>query len=176
MSFTVEVEVTFGPFSPSLISLQGRVRTVIWVTVISPPKYWEVLREPVPVLGQQVPLDAVHEVFKPGHHRTSLVCRLGGDHLVPQILKIKMRKPFERFYGRNHPPGSILHLTRWALGEGVTWTTGSCSPRTWWYLARFVTFAGGSPVSFWPRPPASRYLRSWDCSIETSCLQNYRKL
>ena len=92
MSFTDEAEVTLGPFSPSLISLQTQIIIIIIVIVIivihhSPSEYRQVLCEPVPVLGQQVPLDAVHEVLEPRHHGAPLVGRLRGDNLVSQILK-----------------------------------------------------------------------------------------
>ena len=49
---------------------------------------------PVSVLGEQVPLDAVHEVLEPAHHGGSLVHRLATDNLVSQVLDIKNFRVF----------------------------------------------------------------------------------
>ena len=88
MSFTDELELTLGPFSPSLISLKLETSTPqTSSTNHSPSEHRQVLGEPVPVLGQQVPLDPVHEVLEPGHHGGPLVPGLGGDDLVSEVLK-----------------------------------------------------------------------------------------
>ena len=42
---------------------------------------------PVSVLGEQVPLDAVHEVLEPAHHGGPLVQRLRLHDLVTQALQ-----------------------------------------------------------------------------------------
>ena len=59
---------------------------------------------PVPVLGEQVPLDALHEVLEPRGHARLLGRRLPLDDLVAQLLEVLRVEEDEAEEGPRHRP------------------------------------------------------------------------
>ena len=59
---------------------------------------------PVPVLGEQVPLDALHEVLEPGRHARLLGRRLPLDDLVTQLFEVLCVQQDEAEEGARHRP------------------------------------------------------------------------
>ena len=54
----------------------------------TPPEDGEVLSESVSVLGEKVPLDAVHEIFEALGHSALFITRLAADYLLPQFVEV----------------------------------------------------------------------------------------
>ena len=59
---------------------------------------------PVPIFGEQIPLDPLHKIVEPGHHGPALVQRLGRDDLIAEVLEVFLVEKDEPEEGAGHGP------------------------------------------------------------------------